>query len=33
MMLTFNPMTYISLLADAIPKVIETEAEYDRILQ
>jgi HTH-type transcriptional regulator / antitoxin HigA len=33
MMITFNPTTYISLLADAIPKVIETEAEYDRMLQ
>jgi HTH-type transcriptional regulator / antitoxin HigA len=32
MMITFNPTTYISLLADAIPKVIETEAEYDRML-
>jgi HTH-type transcriptional regulator / antitoxin HigA len=33
MMLTFNPTTYINLLADAIPKVIETEAEYNRMLQ
>jgi HTH-type transcriptional regulator / antitoxin HigA len=33
MMLTFNPTTYVSLLADAIPKVIETETEYDRMLQ
>jgi HTH-type transcriptional regulator / antitoxin HigA len=33
MMITFNPTTYINLLADAIPKVIETEAEYDRMLQ
>jgi HTH-type transcriptional regulator / antitoxin HigA len=30
---TFNPTTYVSLLADAIPKVIETEEEYDRALQ
>jgi HTH-type transcriptional regulator / antitoxin HigA len=33
MMITFNPTTYISLLADAIPKVIETEAEYNRMLK
>jgi HTH-type transcriptional regulator / antitoxin HigA len=32
MTLTFNPTTYVSLLADAIPKVIETEEEYDRLL-
>ncbi len=32
MTFTFNPTTYVSLLADAIPKVIETEEEYDRLL-
>ena len=32
MMLTFNPKTYINLLVDAIPKVIETKEEYDRML-
>ncbi|MCY7407740.1 MAG: transcriptional regulator [Alkalinema sp. CAN_BIN05] len=33
MTLTINPTTYGSLLAEAVPKVIETEAEYDRALQ
>ncbi len=32
-MLTFNPTTYINLLMGAVPKVIETEEEYDRMLQ
>jgi HTH-type transcriptional regulator / antitoxin HigA len=32
MTLTFNPQTYIHLLAEFSPKVIETEAEYDRAL-
>jgi HTH-type transcriptional regulator / antitoxin HigA len=30
---TFNPIAYANLLADVIPKVIETEEEYDRALQ
>ena len=29
---TFNETTYSNLLAQAAPKVIETEAEYERIL-
>ena len=29
---TFNITTYGSLLADIVPKVIETEEEYDRLL-
>jgi HTH-type transcriptional regulator/antitoxin HigA len=33
MTLTFDSATYGSLLADAVPKVIETEEEYDRALQ
>jgi HTH-type transcriptional regulator / antitoxin HigA len=33
MILTFDKAIYSSLLADAIPKVIETEEEYDRALQ
>jgi HTH-type transcriptional regulator / antitoxin HigA len=32
MNLTFNQANYISLLAEISPKVIETEAEYDRAL-
>jgi HTH-type transcriptional regulator / antitoxin HigA len=32
MTLTFNPETYSHLLAEISPKVIETEAEYDRAL-
>jgi HTH-type transcriptional regulator / antitoxin HigA len=32
MTLTFNPTTYSHLLAEIAPKVIETEAEYDRAL-
>jgi HTH-type transcriptional regulator / antitoxin HigA len=32
MTLTFNPQTYSHLLAKISPKVIETEAEYDRAL-
>jgi HTH-type transcriptional regulator / antitoxin HigA len=32
MTLTFNPETYSNLLAEMSPKVIETEAEYDRAL-
>jgi HTH-type transcriptional regulator / antitoxin HigA len=32
MTLTFNPQTYSHLLAEISPKVIETEAEYDRAL-
>jgi HTH-type transcriptional regulator / antitoxin HigA len=32
MTLTFNPATYSHLLAEISPKVIETEAEYDRAL-
>ena len=32
MTLIFNPTTYGSLLADIVPKVIETEEEYDRLL-
>jgi len=32
MTLIFNPTTYGSLLADIVPKVIETEEEYDRSL-
>ncbi len=33
MILTFSPETYSSLLNDALPKVIKTEAEYDRVLK
>ena len=33
MTLTINPKTYRSLLADAMPKVIETEADYQHALQ
>jgi HTH-type transcriptional regulator / antitoxin HigA len=29
---TFNPAAYIDLLAQTIPSVIETEAEYQRLL-
>jgi HTH-type transcriptional regulator / antitoxin HigA len=29
---TFNPIVYIDLLAQTIPAVIETEAEYQRML-
>jgi HTH-type transcriptional regulator / antitoxin HigA len=29
---TFNPEIYLNLLVDAIPKVIETEEDYDRAL-
>jgi HTH-type transcriptional regulator / antitoxin HigA len=29
---TFDPTTYSNLLAQAAPKVIETEAEYERML-
>ena len=32
MTLIFNPTTYGSLLADIVPKVIETEEEHDRLL-
>jgi HTH-type transcriptional regulator / antitoxin HigA len=32
MTLTFNPKTYSQLLAEIAPKVIETDAEYDRAL-
>jgi HTH-type transcriptional regulator / antitoxin HigA len=32
MTLTFNQASYSSLLAEIAPKVIETEAEYDRAL-
>jgi HTH-type transcriptional regulator / antitoxin HigA len=32
MTLTFNPQTYSDLLAEISPKVIETDAEYDRAL-
>jgi HTH-type transcriptional regulator / antitoxin HigA len=32
MTLTFNQSSYSSLLAEISPKVIETEAEYDRAL-
>ena len=32
MTLIFNPTTYGSLLADIVPKVVETEEEYDRLL-
>jgi HTH-type transcriptional regulator / antitoxin HigA len=32
MTLPFNPETYGHLLAEISPKVIETEAEYDRAL-
>ncbi len=32
MTLTFNPVTYSSLLAEAIPKVITTDEECDRVL-
>jgi HTH-type transcriptional regulator / antitoxin HigA len=33
MTLTINPKTYRSLLVDAMPKVIETEADYQHALQ
>lgn len=33
MILTFNLITYANLLAQAVPKVIETKEEYDRALQ
>ena len=33
MILTINPKTYRSLLVDAMPKVIETEADYQHALQ
>ena len=33
MTLTINPKTYRSLLADVMPKVIETEADYQHALQ
>jgi HTH-type transcriptional regulator / antitoxin HigA len=33
MSLTFNPTQYASLLAEAIPQVIQTKEEYDRALQ
>jgi HTH-type transcriptional regulator / antitoxin HigA len=29
---TFNQSTYVSLLSEAVPKVITTEEEYDRAL-
>jgi HTH-type transcriptional regulator / antitoxin HigA len=32
MTLTFNPTVYIDLLTQTIPSVIETEAEYQRLL-
>jgi HTH-type transcriptional regulator / antitoxin HigA len=32
MTLTFNLQRYSSLLAETLPQVIETEAEYDRLL-
>jgi HTH-type transcriptional regulator / antitoxin HigA len=32
MTLTFNPNVYIDLLSQMIPSVIETEAEYQRVL-
>jgi HTH-type transcriptional regulator / antitoxin HigA len=32
MTLTFNPQSYSSLLSETLPQVIETEAEYDRLL-
>ena len=32
MTLTFNQTSYSNLLAEVAPKVIETEAEYDRAL-
>jgi HTH-type transcriptional regulator / antitoxin HigA len=32
MTLTFNPENYSHLLAEISPKVIDTEAEYDRVL-
>jgi HTH-type transcriptional regulator / antitoxin HigA len=32
MTLTFNPQRYSSLLAETLPQVIQTEAEYDRLL-
>jgi HTH-type transcriptional regulator / antitoxin HigA len=31
--LAFNPAAYASLLAEALPKKIETEEEYDRVLE
>ena len=33
MILTIDPETYRSLLVDAMPKVIETEADYQHALQ
>jgi HTH-type transcriptional regulator / antitoxin HigA len=30
---TFNPIAYANLLADVVPKVIETEEDYDRALK
>jgi HTH-type transcriptional regulator / antitoxin HigA len=32
MILTFDPVTYSQLLAEAYPQVIKTEEEYDRAL-
>jgi HTH-type transcriptional regulator / antitoxin HigA len=32
MTLTFNQQSYRSLLSETLPQVIETEAEYDRLL-
>ncbi len=32
MTLTFDPIQYASLLAEAMPKVIHTKEEYDRAL-
>jgi HTH-type transcriptional regulator / antitoxin HigA len=32
MTLTFDPQTYRSLLSDTLPQVIDSEAEYDRLL-
>ncbi|NJN49598.1 MAG: hypothetical protein HC805_07320, partial [Alkalinema sp. RL_2_19] len=32
MTLTFDPQTYSSLLSNSLPQVIDTEAEYDRLL-
>lgn len=33
MILTFDSKTYTNLLVEVTPKIIETEAEYDRFLQ
>jgi HTH-type transcriptional regulator/antitoxin HigA len=33
MIVTFNSTTYKDLLMETVPKVIETEAEYERILE